>query len=76
MGIVDPHDQSDMEESENISRELLLSNKRRPQWDLETLQECGFRKLFSEVDISALVCDEDDRVLYASTLMFLVGAEK
>lgn len=76
LGITDNHHDSDMEESDNISINLFLSSKRRPQWDASALIEASYDKVFVEVDITDKVWDDRDKVLYRSTPMFLVGAEK
>lgn len=66
----------DQEEGDNIARELFLSTRKRPQWDAVALIESGFGKVFIDTDITDRVWDEDDKVLYRSTPMFMVGAEK
>lgn len=76
MGIEDPHEKSNMEESDRIARQLFLSNKRRPQWDVPALINCGFKKIFVDTDISDQVWTWDKKILYRSTPMFMVGAEK
>ncbi|MCL6478448.1 MAG: class I SAM-dependent methyltransferase, partial [Peptococcaceae bacterium] len=76
MGIPDPHAGIDKEESDSIARNLYLSNRRRPHWDAGALIECGFGRIFIETDISARVWNEKEKVLYWSTPMFLVAAEK
>jgi ubiquinone/menaquinone biosynthesis C-methylase UbiE len=76
MGISDPHDNAKREESDNIARQLYLSSRRRPQWDAAALVEAGFGRLVIDTDICGRVWDENDRVLYRSTPMFMVAAEK
>ncbi|MCR4435081.1 MAG: class I SAM-dependent methyltransferase [Clostridiales bacterium] len=76
LGLRNPHDQADMEESDRISRELPLSRERRPQWDLEALKGCGFSPVFSETDITERVWDESEKIMYRSTPMFMVGGVK
>ncbi|ACV61305.1 Methyltransferase type 11 [Desulfofarcimen acetoxidans DSM 771] len=76
MGIPDSHDQSNMEESDKIARQLYLSSRRRPDWDESALLEAGFCKLIIDEDISGKVWDAHDRVLYRSTPMFMLVAEK
>lgn len=74
--IPDPHANANSEESDNIARQLYLSCRRRPQWDAAALVEAGFGRLTIDTDISDRVWDENDRVLYRSTPMFMVAAEK
>ncbi|MEW5954433.1 MAG: class I SAM-dependent methyltransferase [Bacillota bacterium] len=76
MGIPDPHANIDKEESDDISRNLYLSNRLRPQWDVGALMDCGFGKIFIEADISDRVWDERYKVMYRTTPMFMVAAEK
>lgn len=75
-GIHDPHDNAKREESDNIARQLYLSSRRRPRWDAAALMEAGFGRLVIDTDISGRVWDENDMVLYRSTPMFMVAAEK
>ncbi|ATW27633.1 class I SAM-dependent methyltransferase [Candidatus Formimonas warabiya] len=76
MGIEDPHDKADLDESDPIARQLFLSDKRRSQWDVPALINCGFKKIFVDVDISDQVWTPEKKILYRSTPMFMVGAEK
>lgn len=66
----------DPEEGDRIAKELFLSTRLRPQWDAGALIEAGFKELFMNTDIFERVWDEEDKVLYRSTPMFLVGGEK
>ncbi|MCL6477343.1 MAG: class I SAM-dependent methyltransferase [Peptococcaceae bacterium] len=75
-GIPDPHANANKEESDNIARQLYLSRRRRPQWDAAALMEAGFGRLVIDTDISGRVWDENEKVLYRSTPMFMVAAEK
>ncbi|AOT71628.1 class I SAM-dependent methyltransferase [Geosporobacter ferrireducens] len=76
LGIIDTHDKANMAESDAITKELFLSKVRRPQWDAAALVDCGYDKVFIETDISERVRSEEDKILYRSTPMFMVGAEK
>lgn len=76
MGFPDRHADVNMEESDDIARNLYLSGRWRPKWDAGALLDCGFGKVFVDADISRRVRDEKDKVLYRSTPMFMVGAEK
>ncbi|MCL6477344.1 MAG: class I SAM-dependent methyltransferase [Peptococcaceae bacterium] len=64
------------EEGERIAREPCFSKRLRPQWDAVALLDCGFSKLFIDRDITAGVWDEEEKILYRSTPMFLISAEK
>ncbi|HWQ42178.1 MAG TPA: class I SAM-dependent methyltransferase [Desulfosporosinus sp.] len=76
LGLKNPHEKADTEESDRISRELPLSREFRPQWDFSALKESGFSNTFSENNISGKVWDDAERIIYRSTPMFLVGGEK
>lgn len=64
------------EEGERIAKELYFSKRLRPQWDAVALMDCGFGKLFIDRDITGRVWDEEEKILYRSTPMFLISAEK
>ncbi len=76
LGIPDPHADVNREESDDIARQLYLSGRRRPQWDAAALADTGFCRIFIDTDITEKVWDENDKVLYRSTPMFMVAAEK
>lgn len=76
MGIEDPYNHPNIEEGNKIARELFLSNRWRPQWDAETLLDIGFNKLVIETDITEQVYDENEKVLYRSSPMFMIAADK
>lgn len=76
LGIPDRHSHANIEESDNIARQLYLSSRRRPHWDASALIDTGFGKLIIDMDISGRVWDEHDKILYRSTPMFMVVAEK
>ena len=61
---------------ESIAKKLPLSRKCRPEWDTRVLKETGFTKLLIEFDIGKHVWDEVQKVNFASTPMFMIGAEK
>lgn len=76
MGLEDPHDKANLDESDRIARELPLSNQVRPRWDAPTLLNCGFKKVFLDRDITDQIWTPDKKILYRSSPMFMVGAEK
>lgn len=76
LGIADRHAHVDMDESDNIARQLYLSGRWRPQWDAVALIELGFGKIVIDTDITERVWDDKDKVSYRSTPMFMVAAEK
>lgn len=64
------------EEGENLAKELFLSSRLRPHWDVGALLEAGFKELFINTGISDKVWDEDEKVVFRSSPLFLVGGEK
>lgn len=76
MGLSDPYDYDNTQECDEISLELPLSKYHRPQWDLVALKECGFANITYNKDITGLVWDEDEKIRYRSTPLFMVRAQK
>lgn len=70
------HSHADPEEGDKISRQLFMSDKYRPLWDLGRMIEIGFSKVFAEIDITARIWDEVSKELNKTTPAFLVGGEK
>lgn len=66
----------DPEEGDRIAKELFFSTRLRPQWDTNALLELGFKKIILDLNIMNRVWDEEEKVLYRSTPMFMIGAEK
>ncbi|AFQ42620.1 class I SAM-dependent methyltransferase [Desulfosporosinus meridiei] len=66
----------DPQEGERIAKDLFLSSRLRPHWDVGALLEVGFKEIFINTNISDKVWNEDDKVVYRSTPLFLVGGEK
>ena len=75
-GIDDHYRQTDTYEMERIARLLPLSQKIRPEWDMNILQSIGYKNIHIENDISKIVWDEIEQINYHSTPMFLIAAEK
>ncbi len=75
-GIDDHYRQTDTHEMERIARLLPLSQKIRPEWDMNILQSIGYKNIHIQNDISKIVWDEIEQINYHSTPMFLIIAEK
>ena len=75
-GIEDHYRQTDTHEMERIARLLPLSQKIRPEWDMNILQSIGYKNIHIHNDISKIVWDEIEQINYHSTPMFLIAAEK
>jgi len=63
-------------ENETIARKLPLTYEKRPLWDEHALRYCGFKKVEIQNNISSLVHDEMEQVLYAASPMFAICATK
>ena len=67
---------------ECISKELFMSSKNRPGWDLQHLIDTGWKKVYAVPNLSALMRDPDesidelDKELRDFMPLFLVGGEK
>lgn len=70
------HQHKNQEEGDRLGRNLFMSDKYRPGWDLSALIDVGFSKVFSTVNVSERVWDEMGRELNGVTPQFLVGGEK
>lgn len=64
------------EESEAIARKLPLSYEQRPLWDQQAFRRCGFQQIEVQENISHLVHDEIQQILYYPTPMFVICASK
>ncbi|MDD5953490.1 MAG: class I SAM-dependent methyltransferase [Oscillospiraceae bacterium] len=63
-------------EGEAYRRNVPMCKRQRPQWDFDTFLEIGVKRLYCDADITDLVWDEERKVRYRSTPMFLLVAEK
>ena len=61
---------------EEISRNLILSRCQRPEADLRMLDDAGFANVTVDHEIGQRVWDEEEKINYASTPMFLLRAVK
>ncbi|WP_371363317.1 2-methoxy-6-polyprenyl-1,4-benzoquinol methylase, mitochondrial [Sporomusa rhizae] len=75
-GYQDKFTQVQKEENDAIARKLPLSSEKRPLWDQQALSQCGFQQIEVQENISDLVHDEIERILYHPTPMFAVCATK
>ncbi len=61
---------------ERIARQLPLSQVKRPQWDINTLLDIGFIRYSVDIRIGDHVWDEEEKINYGSTPMFMIHAQK
>ncbi|MDU8924717.1 class I SAM-dependent methyltransferase [Pasteurellaceae bacterium LIM206] len=76
LGLDDHYVNTDTVAMENIARELPLSRRLRPHWDMQTLLNIGFSKFILDSRIGDQLWDETEKINYASTPMFMIAAEK
>ena len=62
-------------EGERIRRELAISGRRRPQWDLQILSRIGFSDIFCDLGVSERVYAVRDAT-YNPVPMFAIGGKK
>lgn len=67
---------TDIDEMEEIARNVPLSPVLRPAWDLKILKGLGFQNVCSDESVWQKVWSDTEKVNYASTPMFLVKAVK
>jgi len=72
----DHYNNTDIEAMEAIARKLPLSRINRPEWDASVLLSVGFKKVLVETALGEKVWDEEEKVNYGSTPMFMVMGEK
>lgn len=63
-------------ENEEIARKLPLTYEKRPLWDKQAFRHCGFQQVEIQENISPLVHDELEQLLYTPTPMFAICAIK
>lgn len=57
-------------------KNMPMCKRIRPQWDINTLIELGYKKIYCETDIGDRVYDEKERIINRSTPMFMLVIEK
>ncbi|PAF46949.1 hypothetical protein BKH46_05800 [Helicobacter sp. 12S02634-8] len=77
-GILDHMTQSypNAKKMEEIAKSLPLSKIHRPGWDIEALESIGFEILGFDKEFYQEVWDCDEKLMFASTPMFLIAAQK
>ena len=74
--VEDHYVNTDTKEMERIARQLPLSQIKRPQWDINTLLEVGFSRYMIDTRIGDFVWNEEEKINYGSTPMFMIHAQK
>lgn len=63
-------------ECEAIALELPMTDKLRPEWDVDALKRVGFQEVESDLDVWRKVWTPGEQAFYASSPMFMVTAQK
>ena len=63
-------------EQEEYRKNMPMCKVKRPEWDLNVLSHMKIQSLHCEYDITDLVWDEERKVKYHSTPMFMIAVEK
>lgn len=66
----------DQEESDRLTKLFYLTDKKRPQWDLQEFVDIGFKKIIMDQDIIKRVYNEKDMALWGVIPMFVVCGHK
>jgi ubiquinone/menaquinone biosynthesis C-methylase UbiE len=76
LGVKDFNDYPEGAIMEDISKYLILSRLQRPQADVWMAESAGFSSVTVDPNIGERVWDEDEKINYVSTPMFMLRAEK
>lgn len=63
---------TNIDEMEEIARKVPLSGVQRPGWDKDVLENTGFCKISTDLEIWQEVWSQEERLNYQSTPMFMV----
>ena len=61
---------------EAFRKTLPMCSRIRPQWDLDVLKKIGFKNITCQEDLREKIYNEYEKIIYRSTPMFLLKAEK
>ena len=67
---------TDIDRMEEIAREIPLSAIKRPQWDIEMMEEIGFSGIKADTEIWRQVWSDEEKLNYGSTPMFMICGRK
>ena len=68
------NDYSEGARMEDISRNLTISRCQRPQADIRMLKAAGFSAVSADTSIGDRVWDEEEKINYRSTPLFMLKA--
>ncbi|MBQ0058692.1 MAG: methyltransferase domain-containing protein, partial [Lachnospiraceae bacterium] len=61
---------------ERLAEDLPLTGQKRPEWDLAVMREAGYASAEADPEIWKTVLREDEKIMWASTPMFLIQGRK
>lgn len=67
---------TDIDSMEEIARQLPLSKIQRPVWDKMVLDKIGFKNIKIDQNIWTKTWNEEEKLNYGSTPMFMIIGEK
>ncbi|AAM06827.1 TPA: class I SAM-dependent methyltransferase [Methanosarcina acetivorans] len=70
------HQHKNQAEDDALSRKLFMSDKVRPQWDLDIMLKLGFSKVFADTSVGERVLNEEQQDRNSMHPPFLAGGEK
>ncbi len=75
-GMEDHYTCTDIDSMEDIARQLPLSKIQRPVWDKVVLDKIGFKNIQIDQDVWTKTWNEEEKLNYGSTPMFMIIVEK
>lgn len=75
-GVEDQYLHTDIRTMEHLASGLPLTRQQRPQWDLQALLDCGFKRIHIDTGAADVLWDRVEHLNNASTPMFAIAAEK
>lgn len=70
------HQHKDQVEGDALGRKLFMSDKVRPQWDMDLMLKIGFSKVFADTSVGRRTLNEQQQDINSMHPPFLVGGEK
>ena len=67
---------ADIGRMEAIARQVPLSSRRRPQWDVQAMEQAGFEDVLADTEVWREVWTDEEIANNGSTPIFLVSGEK
>ena len=75
-GMEDHYTCTDIDSMEDLARQVPLSKIQRPSWDRVVLDKIGFKNIKIDQNIWTKTWNEEEKLNYGSTPMFMIIGEK